>query len=319
MKKGRVFWTPTRTTITAVLITAIATIAGFIYLEGADMPLFFPSGDVGVQQRDIMVFTMLLSLVVIIPVYTMLVVFSTRYRANRKHKNKAQYTPDDDHNNLLEAIWWGIPILLIIILGTLAWKTTHSLDPHKPLDSKVAPLRVQVVTLQWRWLFIYPDQHIASLNQLKIPAGTPVNFEITADAPMSAFWIPALGTQIYAMEGMNSKLSLIADKPGMYRGTNTNINGRGYSSMDFDVVAMNGRADFDSWAKSVYDNSKYGQLDFEAYGKIAEPNESNEIKYYTLKDLNLFNRILNVYMNHDSTAVDGVGDRNTTNPKSGKE
>lgn len=312
MKKGRVFWTPIRTTLTAVLLVIIGTTASYLYLQDKDMPLFFPSGQVGVQERDLIVFTMLLSLVVIIPVYSMLIGFSIRYRKNGKYNKKAAYTPEFENSHILEFIWWGIPILLIIILGTITWVTSHTLDPHRQLDSKVEPLRVQVVTLQWRWLFIYPDQHVASMNQLKIPAGTPVNFEITADAPMSSFWIPALGTQVYSMAGMNSKLSLIADKPGMYRGTNTNINGRGYSSMDFDVVAVNSRSEFNHWADAIKERSGENDLDWDLYENLADPTESSSVAYYTLKDPSLFNMILNKYMNKDNSAIDGLKTKQMT-------
>lgn len=306
MKKGRVFWTPLRTTLTAVLLVVIGTIAGFVFLKGYDMPLFFPSGEVGAHERDLLVFTMLLSLVVIIPVYSMLIIFSIRYRKNGKYNKKAAYTPEFENSKIFEAVLWGIPVLLIAILGTVTWVTSHTLDPHRHLDSKVEPIRVQVVTMQWRWLFIYPDQHVASMNQLKIPAGTPVNFEITADAPMSSFWIPALGTQVYSMAGMNSKLSLVADKPGMYRGTNTNINGRGYSSMDFDVVAVGSRSEFNHWVDAIKERPENNDLTWDLYENLATPTENSSVVYYTLKDSSLFNMILNKYMNKDNSAIDGV-------------
>lgn len=305
MKKGKVFWTPLRTTVVAVLITVLGIVGAVWSLWGTDLPVFYPSGEVAEHERNIIVFTMALSLVVIIPVYTMLIVFSSRFRKNRTHKNNAKYTPDADSNHALEAIWWGIPIALIVVLANVAWFTSHSLDPHRPIDSTSAkPLRVQVITLQWRWLFVYPDLGVASLNQMKIPAHTPINLEITADAPMSSFWVPALGSQVYSMAGMNTKLHLIADKAGMYRGTNTNINGKGYSSMDFDVVALDNRNDFDSWVKTVHESDTTKSLSWNGYKALAKPTEESKVTYYTVDDKNLFNRVLNKFMNHDTGAFD---------------
>ncbi len=304
-KRVGAFWTPLRILLTVIFALVLSGIATWIYLQDKDVPIFDPKGSVGAQERDLLVFTLWLSLIVIVPVYTMLVAFAWRYREGNKHK--AAYTPDVDTNHWLEAVWWGIPIVIICILGTVTWITTHKLDPHRQLDSDVPALRVQVVALQWKWLFIYPEQQIATVNQLKIPTGTPINFEITADAPMSAFWIPSLGTQTYAMNGMTSRLSLISDHPGMYRGTNTNINGKGYSRMDFEVVSMNTRRDFDIWAKTVVDTPDRKHMDWTAYSKLAEPSESHKPTYYQLRDGRLYDKIIHKYMpqgHNDTTGRD---------------
>ena len=279
-------------------IVAVAVIAFFAFfwwfIQGMDIALFNPQGEVGKKQRDLLVFTIILSLVVIIPVYIMLFAFAWRYRENN-HK-KVAYTPDVEGNNWLEAVWWGIPIAIIGVLCVVTWVTTHDLDPQKPLKSDVPALRVQVVALQWRWLFLYPDQGVASMNELKVPAGTPINFEITSDAPMSAFWVPSLGTQTYAMSGMSSKLSLVADNPGIYRGTNTNINGEGYAKMDFKVVALNSRQAFDAWVNSITQSSSHNHLEWSSYEKLAQPTTSNKVKYYHLHDTGLYTKIIDKYM-----------------------
>ena len=289
----------------AVIVTlaVVAFIAFFWwFIQGMDIALFNPQGAVGKKNRDLLVFTIILSLIVIIPVYIMLFAFAWRYRENN-HK-KVAYTPDVEGNNLMEAVWWGIPILIIGILSVVTWVTTHDLDPQKPLKSDVPALRVQVVALQWRWLFLYPDQEVASINELRVPAGTPINFEITSDAPMSAFWVPSLGTQTYAMSGMSSKLSLVADRPGTYRGTNSNINGEGYSKMDFKVVALESHKDFDTWVQSIGKSSSHHHLEWSGYKEIARPNESNDVSFYHLHDTDLYTKIVNKYMAGNHAAAD---------------
>ncbi len=271
-----------------------------------DIALFNPQGAVGKKERDLLVFTILLSLVVIIPVYAMLFTFAWRYRENN-HK-KTAYTPDVEGNKWMEAVWWGIPIAIIGLLCVVTWVTTHDLDPQRQLKSDVPALKVQVVALQWKWLFLYPDQNVASLNELRIPAGTPINFELTADAPMSAFWVPSLGTQTYAMPGMSSKLSLVADYPGTYRGTNTNINGKGYAKMDFKVVALDSREDFDTWVKSISSHSGHTHLDWGSYETLAKPSENNPITYYHLHDTDLYTKIIEKYTggeNHENHNEEG--------------
>lgn len=304
-KRVGVFGTPLRILLTVVLLLGLAGLGSWLYLQGKDIPVFNPQGSVGVQQKQLIIFTLLLSVIVIVPVYVMLIAFAWRYREANGHK--AAYTPDVEGNRWIEAIWWGVPIAIMCVLGTVTWITTHQLDPYKPLDSKVPALRVQVVALQWRWLFLYPDQHAASINELRIPANTPINFEITADAPMSAFWIPSLGTQTYAMTGMTSRLSLIADRPGVLRGTNTNINGKGYSNMDFKVDVLKSRREFDFWTRAIANLPEHSHLEWSTYEKLAKPSESTNSAYYHLHDTDLFDQILNKYMpdGHDYDAGGG--------------
>lgn len=295
----------------AVIVTILVlAICGFFwwFIQGMDIALFNPQGAVGKKERDLLVFTILLSLVVIIPVYIMLFVFAWRYRENN-HK-KTVYTPDVEGNKWMEAVWWGIPITIIGLLCVVTWVTTHDLDPQEKLQSDVPALKVQVVALQWKWLFLYPEQQIASVNELRVPAGTPINFELTADGPMSAFWVPSLGTQTYAMPGMSSKLSLIADGPGTYRGTNSNINGKGYSKMDFKVIALNTRQDFDAWAQSISSHAKHDHLGWDSYETLAKPSESNPVTYFHLHDTDLYTKIIDKYMgdnSHDVGSEEGHG------------
>lgn len=265
-----------------------------VYLQGKDIPVLDPQGIVGIQERNLIIFTCLLSVIVVVPVFVMLGVFAWRYREDN---TKAEYRPDEDDNKWLEMLWWGIPILIIVVLATVTWITTHQLDPYKPLDSPVKPLRVQVVALQWKWLFLYPDQKVATVNELKIPAGTPINFEITADAPMSAFWIPSLGTQVYAMSGMTAKLSLQADKPGTYRGTNTNINGEGYADMHFKVTSVEPR-DFKHWTDAIANSSSHNHIGWHEYEEIAKPETAGQTAYYHLHDVKLYDQVIGKYNGH---------------------
>jgi cytochrome o ubiquinol oxidase subunit 2 len=295
------FLTPARVALACVLLAIIFGLAVWLVIRDADIAVLNPQGLIAKQQRDLIVFTTLLSVVVVLPVFTLLGLFAWKYREGNK---KATYTPDEDGNKWLEVLWWGIPIIIIGILGIITWVTTHQLDPYKPIASTVPAIKVQVVALQWKWLFLYPDQGVASLNEMRIPAGTPVNLEITADAPMSAFWIPSLAGQTYAMNGMTAKLSLVADKPGTYRGSNTNINGEGYADMHFNAVAMDSRKAFDDWARSVRIGEENG-LDFDKYQKLAEPSKANPIMSYQLRDKALYTEIMNKYMSAHAENSEG--------------
>lgn len=275
-----------------VLVPFIVGALVWLLTLGKDVSVLNPQGAIAVQQKELILFTLMLSAVVVTPVFLMLIIFAWRYRASN---TKAAYTPDVEGNRWVEALWWGIPILIIGILSVITWVTTHQLDPNKQLVSEVKPVKVQVVALQWRWLFLYPEQKMASVNELIVPAKTPINFEITADAPMSAFWIPSLGTQTYAMTGMSAKLSLIADRPGIYRGTNTNINGTGYSKMDFEVKALDSRENFDSWAESYSSQRTHEHMDWDNYESLAKPSKETAVKYYHLHDKNLYTKIINKF------------------------
>lgn len=276
--------------IGGVFLLIVALGISIVYLlQGKDIPVFSPSGTIASQEKNLLIFTLLLSLVVIVPVYTMLGVFAFRYRDKG---GKGKYTPDEEDNRWFEALWWGIPIAIIAILGTVTWISTHQLDPNKALTSDVKPLTVQVVAIQWRWLFLYPDYNIASINELRIPVNTPVSFRLTADGPMAGFWIPALGSQVYAMPTMSSRLSLQADKAGVFRGSNSNITGTGYADMDFRAVSLLSKDVFDSWVTSITSNNQYKHLDWSTYEDLARQTRDKSIYYFHLHDRNLYSKII---------------------------
>lgn len=279
---------------TILAITSILTFfgLGLTYLIfNADIALLQPAGEIGQQQTDLLIFSLVLSLVIIVPVFSLTLFIAIRYREGN---NNAAYKPDWGHNKILETIWWGIPILLIAILSIIIWQSSHSLDPSKAITSNQSPLKVQVVALQWRWLFIYPDLGIATVNRLEIPTNRTVEFKITADAPMSSFWIPRLGGQIYAMPGMVTTLHLNATKSGDYIGKNTNLSGEGYSDMDF-VVKARSPQEFREWVESsVSSNEKILSLDM--YAQLSKPKRDKSQLLFKDVESELFNGIVNKYM-----------------------
>ncbi len=304
-ERRKPFFTAGRTLMSVFLLIVIFSLGGWLLLDGKDIAIFNPQGVVAAHERDLLVFTLALSLIVIIPVFTMLGVFAWRYREDNHDGKKVKHEPDAKDNNLLEVIWWGIPIMIIGVLSVVTWVSTHQLDPQKSLDSDVKPLKVQVVALQWKWLFLYPEQQVATVNVLKMPANVPVDFEITADAPMSAFWIPHLGTQTYAMNGMSSKLSLMADQAGSYRGSNTNISGEGYADMHFMAEVLPNRKAFDAWAAQVRDATNHVHMDGGVYEKLAKPSKNDPPRYYHLHDTGLYAKVIDKYMHHGGIDTTG--------------
>jgi cytochrome o ubiquinol oxidase subunit 2 len=302
-KQRKPFMTPLRIVLSLLLVAIIASLGAWLLLAGKDIPVLNPQGVIASQQKDLIIFTLILSAVIVIPVFLMLGIISWKYREGN---TKAKYTPNADGNKWLETLWWGIPILIIGILSVVTWVSTHQLDPYKPIVSDVKPITVQVVALQWKWLFLYPEQGVASLNELRMPVGTPVNFEITADAPMSALWIPSLGSQTYAMTGMSSKLSLRADKVGEYRGSNSNISGSGYADMNFKAIAMPDRKAFDDWAASIEANKNHDHLEWTSYEELAKQSRGNKVTYYHLHDTQLYSKVMGKYMSsgHSMTGDD---------------
>ena len=282
-----------RTKIKIVLLITLAlgvVAAAMLFFSNTNVDVLNPKGEIAAKQRDILIFSVSLISIVVIPVFVMLGMFAWKYRDSNK---KATYRPDWDNNKFLEAIWWGIPFVIILILAVVTWRTSHELDPYKSLASTTKPLNVQVVALQWKWLFIYPDQKVASVNLLQIPEDTPINFTITADAPMNAFWIPSLGTQVYAMSGMSSKLSLNATETGDYKGSSSNISGEGFADMAFTARAST-KAEFDAWVDKAKRSPK--KLDQTAYDELAKPASVKEPVQYVLQKNDLYDTIVMKYM-----------------------
>lgn len=277
-----------------ILIAAVATVEfGLLlrYLVG-DHPveILAPAGTIAEQQKSLIRFAALLGLVVILPVFALTFFITWRFRDGNV---KAKYRPEWGGSRKLEAIWWGIPCAIILVLAVVTWQSSHKLDPYRPISSDTKPMTVQVVALEWKWLFIYPEQNIATVNYLQIPEDTPINFEITSDAPMNSFWIPQLGGQVYAMAGMTTQLHLMADQPGIYNGSSANISGRGFAGMKFKVVSST-KDDFNSWVKSAWESPD--KLTIDEYKKLAQPSENNQPKMYSGRDENLYGTVIEKYM-----------------------
>lgn len=264
---------------------------GSLFVFSDKIAVLSPQGMIAEKQRDLLLFSTYLMLIVVIPVFILTFFIAWKYRADNK---KAKYDPEWDYNLTAEMVWWGIPFVLILILGVVNWRSCHELDPFKPIDNVEKRLRIQVVALQWKWLFLYPEQKIASLNFVQFPAQTAIDFEITSDAPMNSFWIPQLGGQIYAMPGMRSKLHLIARQSDSYRGFSANFSGKGFSSMKF-TAKSSSQGEFDEWVESVRTSSS--PLNKEVYSELVEPSEYVPTAFYELTEQDLFDQIVMRYMN----------------------
>jgi cytochrome o ubiquinol oxidase subunit II len=254
------------------------------------LALIFPAGSIALKERNLLFILQAVMLFVIIPVYALTFIFSWFYR---EHNPKGKYDPDLIDNRLAEYIWWGIPFVLTAFICVLTWIKTHELDPFKPLESDKKPKTIQVVALQWKWLFIYPEEQIATVNFLQLPVNVPINFEITADAPMNSFWIPHLGGQIYAMPCMKTKLHLIADKTGDFRGCSANLSGEGFAGMYFTTRASS-EEEYVQWVESA--RLTPSLLNEEEYERLAAPSQNNPVASYQLIDEGLFEKILMKYM-----------------------
>jgi cytochrome o ubiquinol oxidase subunit II len=256
-------------------------------------------GAVGKAEVSLIATSVYAMLIVVIPVILLTLFVAWKYRASNTN---ATYAPKWSHSTAIEVAIWAIPTAIILYLGILTWNTTHELDPYKPLESNVKPINVEVVALDWKWLFIYPDLGIASVNQLAFPVGTPVNFRITSDSVMNSFFIPQLGGQIYAMAGMQTKLHLVADHAGDYAGISANYSGAGFSDMKFRALAMS-QGDYDAWIKKV--KSENANLSMDVYAGVAQPSEKAPVKYFSTVDPKLFNNIVAKY-NNGNVDVNGA-------------
>jgi cytochrome o ubiquinol oxidase subunit 2 len=279
----------TRITLISLAILAFMLLAVW-YLHSTNIAILNPQGPVARKEFNLFITGILLSLIVVVPVFTLLFTFAWKYREGN---TKAKYSPDMDHSRVAETIWWVVPTILIIIISILTWNSSHQLDPYKPLSSSRPQMTIQVVALDWKWLFIYPEQHIATVNFVQFPSGTPVNFEITADAPMNSFWIPQLGGQIYAMPGMATELHLMATRDGTFNGSSANISGSGFAGMAFKARSSS-PAEFDRWVQTVK-HSPNG-LNQATYSKLAQPSQYNPVAYYSSAQSDLYDRVIMKYM-----------------------
>jgi len=261
-----------------------------LLLSGCKMAVMDPKGPVAAGEKDLILLAVALMLIPVIPVIVMTIAFAWRYRASN---TTAKYAPDFEHSNRIEAVVWAVPCLIILALGAVTWVSTHTLDPRKPVaatQANVKPVEVEVVSLDWKWLFIYPDYGVASVNELALPVGTPVHFRLTSATVMNAFFVPQLGSQIYTMTGMETQLNLRADAAGVYDGMSTNYSGDGFAGMKFKAHAVS-QADFDAWIAKA--KTSTNSLDTAGYAQLSKRSQDLPVSYYGSVDPNLFHRVLN--------------------------
>ncbi|MFC4808149.1 ubiquinol oxidase subunit II [Paenibacillus sp. GCM10023250] len=271
---------------------AVTAVMLLVFTGCSNAGVLDPKGPIAEQQRDLMYLSTALCAIVIVPVLVLsgIIIWRYRDRAGRQ----AKYAPNWAHSTKLEIVWWGIPIIVILAIAIVTARATYALEPSKPIRSEVKPLTVQVTSLNWKWLFQYPEQGIAAVNELKLPQGVPVRFEITADSPMNSFWIPQLGGQIYAMSGMAMTLYLQADELGTYAGYGANFTGTDFAKMVFDVEAVTPER-FNQWVSEVKADSP--ALTQAGYEQLAKPASSKVLTYSSFPD-GLFDKIVRKYAGH---------------------
>ncbi len=254
----------------------IAAMAAMLLLTSCEPAVLDPQGSVGIAEKTILIDSLAIMLAIVVPTLLAIGAFAWWFRASNK---RAKYLPNWEYSGQVELVTWSIPLLVIILLGGVIWISAHSLDPAEKLASDKKPLEVQVVSLDWKWLFIYPEQHVASVNALVVPANVPVHFALTSASVMNTFFVPQLGSMIYTMHGMTTQLNLSADHPGTFRGQSSHYSGDGFSDMHFEMRAVSD-ADFASWVTATRGTGQ--TLDKDAY--LALEKQSKNVAPFTYRD-----------------------------------
>ncbi|WP_242107559.1 ubiquinol oxidase subunit II [Luteimonas aquatica] len=284
---------------------SLAAVA-LLSLTGCNTILLNAPGDIAARQGDLIVVSTVLMLLIIVPVIALTLVFAWRYRASN---TRATYRPDWDHSTQLELLIWAAPLLIIIVLGAITWVSTHTLDPYRPLDRikagqavkpETRPLVVEVVALDWKWLFLYPEQNIATVNELAAPVDRPIRFKITSSTVMNSFYIPALAGQIYAMPGMETTLHAVMNAPGEYEGFSANYSGAGFSGMRFKFHGLS-QDGFERWVRTVRGGAELGRSD---YLQLEKPSEREPVRHYAGVASGLYRAILNRCVDTDRMCMD---------------
>jgi cytochrome o ubiquinol oxidase subunit 2 len=266
-------------------LRAISMTSAAMLLASCSEGVLDPHGPVGKAERVILYDSTAIMLAVVIPVIALTLVFAWWFRARN---SRARYRPDWEYSGRIEMIIWSIPALIVLFLGGIAWSGSHDLDPPAPLESTTPPLDIEVISLDWRWLFIYPHEGIASLNRLVVPAGVPLRFRLTSTTVMNSFFVPQLGSQIYAMPNMVTRLNLEADEPGTFEGLSAMFSGDGFSDMRFDVVATEQEA-FKDWLNTT--KTQGGVLDAHTFEELSKPAKVDGAHTYAQVSEGLFDRI----------------------------
>ena len=274
-------------------IVLAVVLIGATTLGGCSEGVLDPKGPISVAERQILFNSLGIMLAIVIP--TILATFGVAYWF-RSSNERARYQPEFRYSGRLEVLVWAIPAMTVLLVGGVAWVGAHDLDPRKAISAAAKPVTVQVVSLDWKWLFIYPEQGVASVNHLVVPAGTPISFELTSSGVMNSFFVPQLGSQIYTMSGMVTHLQLQADHPGSYRGLSAQFSGDGFADMHFVVDAVPAQQ-FEQWLASTRDSGP--TLDAQSYADLAKPSEAVAPFTYGAVSPDLFNTIMSSAMADD--------------------
>jgi cytochrome o ubiquinol oxidase subunit 2 len=257
-----------------------------VLIRNGNMELLNPQGYIADLQSRILWIAFILSFLIALSLIGTVFFMVFHYREDNTH---VRYEPNRTVKKRTIVVWFLAPLAAIIVISGFLWSTAHATDQYKPIPSSAAPLHIQVVALQWNWLFIYPQQHIATVNFLEFPVNTPLDFELTSDAPMNSFWIPSLGSQIYEMPGMSTQLHLMANTIGNFQGRSAQISGAEFANMVFDARSVS-NANFTAWVQTAKNSTK--QLDFTTYSALAQPSSNYPPATYVLTDTNLYNQIM---------------------------
>ena len=276
-------------------------------LAGCDAAILNPKGQIGHDEKTLLITATVLMLLVVVPVIVMTLWFAWKYRASN---TKARYEPDWAHSTAIEVVMWSIPCMIILVLAVLTWRSSHALDPYKPLVSDKKPVVIEAISLDWKWLFVYPEEKVAAVNELVFPVDTPLNFRLTSDTVMNAFFVPQLGSMIYSMAGMQTKLHLIADETGQFEGMSSNYSGHGFNKMHFTAHSVT-EPEYQQWLGKLRGDGK--ALDLAAFDALgAEKNHDwYPITYYGSVEDGLFGTVIRRHvgdnrhlgMKHDAAAA----------------
>ena len=274
-----------------MLAVVIGVIGIVLVLANENALVVHPKGIIAQNELELIITNIILMLLIIVPTYILLFTVVWKYCIKNE---KAKYDPDHTYGPVGELIMWGLPSIIVVVMAIVTWDATHKLNPYKPIESEVKPLTIQVVALDWKWLFIYPEQGIATLNYFHIPERTPIHLRLTADgSPMNSFWIPQLSGQIYSMTGMTTQLHLMADGPGEYVGRAVEINGEGYADMTFSVKSTSSN-DFEDWIAQVKKSSLH--LTKDIYDDLVKPSVNKSIILFSEVEKDLYHKIIHKYM-----------------------
>ncbi|KAF1055469.1 MAG: Cytochrome bo(3) ubiquinol oxidase subunit 2 [Stenotrophomonas maltophilia] len=271
-------------------------LALLVILTGCDaVAILSPKGQIGQDEKTLLITATVLMLLVVIPVIIMTLVFAWKYRAS---STKARYEPNWSHSTAIEVVVWSIPCMVVLVLAVLTWRSSHALDPYRPLDSEVKPVTIEAISLDWKWLFIYPEEKVAVVNEIKFPVNTPLNFKITSDTVMNAFFIPRLGSMIYSMAAMETKLHLIANETGEFPGMSSHYSGAGFAKMHFTAYSVTDEQ-YQQWLAQV----RAGQdtLDKGTFNALGEARNSEwyPVTYYGKVEEGLFNWVIAKHMGNN--------------------